>query len=417
VLLRDSAQRVYRYYEGRELVIYDFNYAAGDTFSLENLFGNASMNVFCHIDSVDTVHLLHPRKRMYLTYNNQSFFQDVWIEGIGSLHSNFLSPGLEQMGFDMPTYHTRCFYEQDSLLVHTDSVNLACQFDTFAPPSFYFADTTAQWNVLDVFWQTASTKVYNTNGDTIMNGISYQRIKGNDNSVSYLNRSGNKVYRRSNNGNCDILTYDFDMQAGDAMPLSTLDACTPSTSFTAVVDSVDSIYINRWRKRMFLHYSNNGSNWLNDVWVDGIGSTRDLFLRPANLLSLTDGDEYALLCYSENGNVLLRDSSYKFVYYFDSTSYMSNCNLIRTGIGDIGTSVSSIYPNPTSSSFTITLSQQPQPNTIILIHDALGRTVRQETLTTSTQQIDVTELPNGMYTYAISNSGIWQASGKLVIAK
>ena len=230
VLLRDSAHRVYRYYDDREVIVYDFNYAAGDTFSLGNLFGNASMNVFCHVDSVDTVHLLYPRKRMYLTYNNQSFFQDIWIEGIGSLHSNFLSPGLEQMAFDMPSYDTRCFIEDDSLLIHTDSVNTVCLFDTFAPPQRFFKEP-SEWYTMYTEWCMTAPCIYfttysqHTAGDTMINGMFYQKVRNEESSYVLMNShvrkdANGKVYMINEQQDCEVMIYDFGAEVGDTIAIN-----------------------------------------------------------------------------------------------------------------------------------------------------------------------------------------------------
>ena len=157
------------------------------------------------------------------------------------------------------------------------------------------------------------------------------------------------------------------------------------------------------------HGGMNSTEWYGqDIWVDGIGSLKGPQTSPAINYTVTDGGEYSLRCFFAEDTLIYHKYQYSDICDFDSSG---------VGINEIDAIRVAIYPNPSSSSITITLSQQPQPNTAILIYDVLGRIVRQEELATSTQQISIAELPNGMYTYAITQQGVRQASGKLTIAK
>ena len=416
VLLRDSAHRVYRYYDDREVIVYDFNYAAGDTFSLGNLFGNASMNVFCNVDSVDTVHLLYPRKRMFLTYNNQSFFQDIWIEGIGSLHSNFLSPGLEQMAFDMPSYHTHCFYEDDSLLVHADSVNLACDFDTFAPPPHRFFKEPSEWYTMYTEWCMTAPCIYfttysqHTAGDTMINGMFYQKVRNVESSSALMNShvrkdTNGKVYMINEQQNCEVMIYDFGAEVGDTVEINY--NCGQQSIF-CFVDSTATLFMGGAKKAVYVRYWSSGAGWCGtDTWIDGIGSLRGPQTYPAFECRFTDGGAFDLRCFFAEDTLVYHKYQYSDMCDFDS-SWVS--------ISDIEIIHATLFPNPITNIFSINLTAQPQPNTAILIYNAIGALVKQDELTTSTQQIDVAELPKGMYTYAITQQGVRQASGKLIIS-
>lgn len=73
----------------------------------------------------------------------------------------------------------------------------------------------------------------------------------------------------------------------------------------------------------------------------------------------------------------------------------------------------SIYPNPTNNIITVEL-EQIYTNTSITINNALGQTVVEEPLTSKLQQIDVSELAEGLYFVNIS-SGIHRKQLKLIV--
>lgn len=80
----DSTKKVFALKQGNDTLIYDFGRISGDTFSISGLVWK--------VDSVDTVVIVKPRKRMYVTPVQYQWSQDVWIENIGSLYSYLWQP-------------------------------------------------------------------------------------------------------------------------------------------------------------------------------------------------------------------------------------------------------------------------------------------------------------------------------------
>lgn len=274
--------------------------------------------------------------------------------------------------------------------------------------SHRFADSTAQWNILthQYGWFPSTPETYQTTerkvvGDTTIGGMLYQNI---DNTYYIRRAPDQKVYTLF--ASQEVKLYDFGAAVGDT--IEDLSRSVISSNISCVVDSADTVNWLGLRKRMHLSCfrSDNESMLYADEWVDGIGSIKYNAVSGYVHATVIDGWEETLLCFFENGQVVFHDTNFDTCYY-----------RLNVGISTVSSIITSIYPNPAIGNFIITLSQQPESNTAIFIYDALGKTVEQEELTTSTQQINVAELPNGMYTYAITQQGLRQASGKLIISK
>ena len=74
--------------------------------------------------------------------------------------------------------------------------------------------------LLQLVWFDATNRVYNANGDTMINGVRYQYISGDGTYGNFLRRDIDKIYKRSSSGNCEYLLYDFGMDIGDTMVLN-----------------------------------------------------------------------------------------------------------------------------------------------------------------------------------------------------
>ena len=114
--VRDTANKVYRRdnTDTIEHFIYDFGRQTGDTFYIDN----GTYPIYCHVDSVDTVILDKPRKRMYISNCYYEPCSDVWIEGIGSIGSFFLFPDVGFAASDGPDFSLLCYFENNQLLYH-----------------------------------------------------------------------------------------------------------------------------------------------------------------------------------------------------------------------------------------------------------------------------------------------------------
>jgi hypothetical protein len=122
---KDTTGKVFTfaYSDSVEHKIYDFSKNAGDTFTIKNNRWNES-DIYIRVDSIETIMLDRPRKKMYLTtgYSFSGLHNyDVWIEGIGSLITELWSPGYAYQVVDGPMYETLCFFENGQMVFHNSN--------------------------------------------------------------------------------------------------------------------------------------------------------------------------------------------------------------------------------------------------------------------------------------------------------
>ncbi|HWY98423.1 MAG TPA: T9SS type A sorting domain-containing protein, partial [Bacteroidia bacterium] len=93
------------------------------------------------------------------------------------------------------------------------------------------------------------------------------------------------------------------------------------------------------------------------------------------------------------------------------------CDGTALGINEVTKTESALYPNPMSSSATLTISNDVcLANARLVISDISGRIVKtQEHITSHNISIDKGSLGDGMYFYSLTENNKVIASGKLVI--
>jgi len=278
---------------------------------------------------------------------------------------------------------------------------------------FRFADSTAQWNVLETWYGwcpciSYSTDVCTVGSDTSLNGVNYQTILGgtifNNSGVTFIREDSlGKVYRLSVNDPSEELIYDFSKQTGDTFSVGN---GYGGLAIVCHVDSVSFITMGNTRKVLYITY--NMDNWKEDIWIEGIGSIYSHILYPGVDHTIVDGSSYSLLCYFENGTLMYHDTAFNNCV-IDTTIYL--------GINDILQQQAQLSPNPvTQSQFTVTLSETPKPNTAFMLYDAVGRLVMREELNSINQIIYANGLTSGLYTYMITVADE-KSMGKVIILR
>ncbi len=279
----------------------------------------------------------------------------------------------------------------------------------FTQSDFRFADSTAQWNILEhqfgwfpIYPDLYTTYIYQAKKDTVVNGISYQAISGDG--ILYLLRkdSLSRIYQY-NTDTTEYLLYDFGKQTDDTIHQLSHDWIS---GYMAIVDSVDSVYLGRWRKRMYV-----GVGWEGgfisayDVWIDGIGSISSHMLHPSSEQLVVDGPEWSLLCFFENASLLYHDD------FYDTCTYNSplSVNEVENNFW------LNLSPNPATTQIALQSEKGFPSSTNFQLFDVTGQLVLQQSLTDKTNLIPVAPLSKGMYLYRIISPGHSSASGKLTI--
>jgi len=251
----------------------------------------------------------------------------------------------------------------------------------------------SKWFVVWSTFEGYQSRYLYCNGDTIINGSSYQKIFlkylkiPNHLAYPYVEYEhevlynllredieSKKVYRMSS-ANYESLLYDFSLNIGDKLP--------SNASYT--LSGIDSIETNSGKHKRFTFQNDNGKQV---YWYEGIGNPADPF---ASYSTLSSTSEYTqLYCMYQNDSTIYQNCRLSDV---DCADYVR----LQTAFPAIMDVPEMIYPNPTRGKVQIVAS--PSPVYSVSISDALGRIVKVMTgsYETSITEFDLSGFSNGIY--------------------
>jgi hypothetical protein len=186
--------------------------------------------------------------------------------------------------------------------------------------------------VKDESWYDTNTEIFKTEGDTIINAMTYKKLWSsfNDSAMinadlkGFLREESGIVYYRDYYLNEDKVLYNFNLESGDTATIYN-DFCGDWMVIIMDVDTVD--YYGVQRKRWTLE------GWSGEYWIEGIGSTNGLLY---SMLYECSADIYKeLICCHENDALI-------FMKEYEDKCYQTN-----VGIGETADeSHVIINPNP-----------------------------------------------------------------------
>jgi Secretion system C-terminal sorting domain len=253
---------------------------------------------------------------------------------------------------------------------------------------WYFTNTYD--NIVDPVY-TTEYRMY-LSGDTLIDGMTYKKIYGIDWQGDLLvgmirEDSTRKVFIRGNaifaNGECndsiidgaEVLLYDFGLSAGD-----TIVGCMHSDKIL----EIDSIDVDGTLRRRFKIENNAILN--EEYWIEGIGSTLGLF----GSFVYEFENFWKLRCFKNMDLTFTNGDS----------NIDENCNTIVDAIA-LDIKQVNIFPNPTNSSLHI---ENLEVNETVMIYSLMGQILIKEQATTNILELDVSNLPNGVYLVGIKRS-------------
>lgn len=254
-----------------------------------------------------------------------------------------------------------------------------------------------KWNVLECFWGSCSTDVYQYKYDTsycaeTYSVIDFEFVIGKKWSF-YIRSDSGTVYTRTNmynnnNTNCsdsEQTIYDFNLNLYDTIFLKL------GIGSWVIVDSIDYVSINGAnRKRLFINeYSKGVYYYYNTTWIQGLGSD----IHPLYFISKNSpGSEidWKTLCVDSSGNKIYGPINYYGVTKTCDTAWY-------LGMDEFVISDMIISPNPNSGTMKVHTSNRAQGKIFVLNNQ--GQTVFKQYFDS---EIDTNlelpnSLPNGFY--------------------
>jgi hypothetical protein len=228
---------------------------------------------------------------------------------------------------------------------------------------------------------------YGMVADTVINGVTYSKLYGNNLPADYpysdtvFNIStatyvaavredmSKKIWIRQPNDTIDILYYDFSLQLGDTFCFDFFNiGCLP-------VVNVDSILINGNYRRQ-IHFSSFNP----EIWIEGIGSKTGWFVWP--YIATTS---HNLQCYKEN-QILLYGNNYCHCDTYTSIQYL-----------DVDNNLIKIYPIPTSYKINIEIEENKRQKYLVEIYSMEGEKIKSIDIENQLTKINMSGFPEGVY--------------------
>ena len=282
-------------------------------------------------------------------------------------------------------------------------LTIVCLIASVKAQTYYpFVTENKIWSVLEGDMGGGHTTWFKFLGDTLINGKIYKQTYYSNDSLMqywskyfcYIREDSEKVYRLQNN--VENLIYDFSLSKGDSINTNYQLGGQP---VFVKVDTVDYVLINgSSRKRI------NFRNFINEVWIEGIGSSWTPFDPFINYFIYDIG--FSLVCVIDKDTLIYHDYGYPTCFL----DYVNGIENYKTK------SEFSISPNPFSTSTQITLSQTYH-QIALSVYDIQGKLVTQNQYKdTDKIQLNRKGLNNGMYFLRLVLDDKEVATGKIVVS-
>ncbi len=268
---------------------------------------------------------------------------------------------------------------------------------TYKPMLQYFNE----WHLTTCF-QGCTTDIYYTDADTVVNGQTYHILDG----YHYISRTfllredvtEKKVYLLKigeEKNPSEILLYDFSMQVGDSILMSNPISPFPTNAGYFVLDSIiPRLHIDGDNYRHFYLTASDSvlAQSPNAVWIEGIGSL-SLINAPGGKPDLNGAGE--LSCFFNN-----------LTLHYSNLDSINSCIQVHTDLstGNHTPYSIAVYPNPVSDILKIDFENNPDLKVSII--NVAGQEIKAfSTLQLSSNEINISNLPKGLYFIKISVDG------------
>ena len=302
---------------------------------------------------------------------------DEWVWDYFSNQTIFYESDLNEWQNAISAYHS---YEVNQLEI---DLHYITQEITFPMLSEWYYEI--EWDNGSITYQHLEYAADTTIGTTrpkiiVRTNTIYDRDEHTEVTHEYILEENNKVYWWNKDLEEFTLLYDYTAEEGDEWEIK-----VGTESITVHVDNVDILEFQGEARKM-IQISDAGNYFSGDIVV-GYGHMTSFFpekLMNRNSSYTIDG----LRCYWVEDALLYHNGD-------------EDCDTIYNelhGVDEINENQLNIYPNPTDGVlFVETHGRASQPTPTYHITNLMGQTIGQGRIIAETQQIDIADLPVGMY--------------------
>ena len=380
--------------------LYDFDAEAGESWDYE--VGDCTHQVI--VDSVGSVTWNgHTYRTQWVRFNEDvQYYSGKIIEGIG--YEKGLFPSIAVCNgwevFDASEIeYLRCYVNDGEMLYHEGGYD--CEQTTVTPPShpeWYYEILNENGTITYQYMYQAGDTIINDEPTHILVKINTLYDKGLLEEVTheYVFELNGKLYWWNKRTHSFTVLYDYEAEVGDSWDIMV--GIEPPLTMT--VDAVDYVEY-EGRTYRVMHVSDPDDLFSGDI-VCGIGHLTSLF--PERLMRNSDGFRVeGLRCYWVEDELVFNldgeeecDAVYSEVHGIEE----GGPSTPSTGSGTF-----TIYPNPTNGVlFVETVCTPSLPAETYRITNLMGQTLMTGNITAETMQIDVSNLPEGMYFITVGDA-------------
>ncbi len=265
----------------------------------------------------------------------------------------------------------------------------------------------------------STTGVVYTNGDSIINGNSYQKVSHfGELMLLYEDTLSQKVYWYARTDSFSPiypfmgcfsgtpygeLLYDFSLQVGDSTCITRLNQQPISKWYK--VDSLSYVQtLNGQRKRLLLKSIHQP--YYRIEWIEGVGNIENfLNYKLCELSGAFDAPNYTLTCIYQNNSQIYQNPQY------------SNCENAVSIFEPVNYKKIDIYPNPIENELFISSNEINLENVIFKIYNSVGVEIENYLSYKDSKvlMINTSLMQSGMYYYSIrGNDNLLYDSGVLM---
>jgi hypothetical protein len=194
----------------------------------------------------------------------------------------------------------------------------------------------------------------------------------------------------------EIKLYDFNVSIGDTIR----DICFLLEYHYIVVKAIDTIQVYNSKRKVFSFWE---PYWT--YWIEGIGNVKGLIFPSGDLP--TNGMDNDLICMHQNDTLMY--------YYSGEDGEYDDCvpQFVKDGVALLPNTEVKVYPNPAKGGL---VNFEGLDFETLELYDLSGKLVREEGIhNEECYQLDVSNLPSGVYTYRLKTKGLVPTMGKIVV--
>lgn len=261
-----------------------------------------------------------------------------------------------------------------------------------------FGTESTQWNLFyGNLWGTATAE-HKTEGDTIIDNLSYKIVGGYEGSLDFKgflrqDSLNSKAWYRNNQGSDEILIMDLNLAVGDSMFIA------GNWNSQHGYQLVDSVYVLDNRKYIRFDFNINSFDGEKFTLIEGITSNLGFRFQDNDYINNIVS---AMLCSYKNG----------IQVYGEGECYIDGGNSVQDPEKNVSLTIS---PNPFSTEIKLE-SDLSLGNWNYMVVDILGQTIiNKSSIYLRDHKIDLSQLNNGLfYLVLLDENGNVMHSSKIV---